>query len=163
MESAMSDPNFYSGTGAELALAMKRVGASLGWADADSVASMEQFNSRASAAALSVMGGSLGAGFSNADRDFVMTQVPNLGNTPEGNKAVISALKKVEQRKIDIAANAREYERKNGQIDANFEEDLAKWSDANPLFPPAKVAPPAASAASGRNRIKFDENGNLVP
>ena len=133
MSEAMRDPNFYSGAGGETVLALKRTAASLG-INPEGVSSMETFNSQSKAAALSSMGGSLGAGFSNADRDFIESQVPNLGNTPEGNAALIDVQSKIQGRKIDIAQLARDYEARNGQIDNGFMTELKQWSEANPLF-----------------------------
>lgn len=133
MSEAMRDPNFYSGAGGETVLALKRTAASLG-INPEGVSSMETFNSQSKAAALSSMGGSLGAGFSNADRDFIESQVPNLGNTPEGNAALIDVQTKIQSRKIEIAQLARDYEARNGQIDNGFMSQLNQWAQANPLF-----------------------------
>ncbi|WP_395451211.1 hypothetical protein ACHMW7_16295 [Aminobacter sp. UC22_36] len=94
------------------------------------------------------MGGSLGSGFSNADRDFVTDQVPTLSNTPEGNRALIEVQKKIAQRKIQIAKLARDYAKTNeGRIDAGFDEALAGWSEQNPLFPTK-----AAGASTSKRR-----------
>ena len=95
---------------------------------------MEAFNSQAKAAALDAMGGSLGAGFSNADRDFVEGQVANLENTPEGNRRIIQIQRTLQQRKLDIMAMAQEYERTNGRLDSGFDRILNEWAEANPLF-----------------------------
>lgn len=135
MEREMSDPNFYSGPWAERVRGAKRVAAALGL-DPEAVGSMEAFNTLASRAVLESMGGSLGAGFSNADRDFVMGQVANLDNSPEGNRRIIEFQRKINERKVQIAELAREYARENGgRLDAGFDERLAEWSEANPLFP----------------------------
>lgn len=134
MDQAMSDPGFYSGAGGENALLLKRVGKTLGF-DADGIDSMETFNAQSKAAALDVMGGSLGTGFSNADRDFVIDQVPNLSNTPEGNRALIEAQRRLQQRKIDIAQMARRYEAENNTL-LGFDQELAQWAEQNPVFDP---------------------------
>lgn len=134
MEAAMNDPNFYSGTGAEMMAKAKKLAAAFG-INPEGVASMETFNAQAKAAALDAMGGSLGTGFSNADRDFVLDQVPTLANSPEGNKRLIEIQKKLNQRKIEIAKRAREYETEHGQIDNGFYDKTDAWAEANPLFP----------------------------
>jgi hypothetical protein len=133
MKGAMADPGFYSGTGADSVLAIKRAAAAIGL-DPNGVDSMEAFSSQAKAAALASMGGSLGTGFSNADRDFVEGQVPGLANTPEGNSKLIDIQSAIQQRKIDIAQMARDYEAKNGQIDNGFMTELSGWAEKNPLF-----------------------------
>lgn len=133
MEDAMNAPGFYSGIGAGTIANVKRLSSALGW-DADGIADMEAFNSQAKAAALDAMGGSLGAGFSNADRDFVEEQVAGLKNTPEGNRKIIEIQRKLQQRKIDIMHLAQEYERKNRRLDAGFSKLLEEWANENPLF-----------------------------
>lgn len=150
MEQAMSDPAFYSGAGGENVLAMKRFGAALGFSNPDGIDSMEAFNAQAKQAALDVMGGSLGTGFSNADRDFVTSQVPGLEATPEGNRIMIAVQRKIQERKIQIAQMAREYEAANGQLNAGFMRQLDGFAKANPVFDPGFMdALRAANDAGG--------------
>ncbi|GAA4108931.1 hypothetical protein ACFFTN_01520 [Aminobacter aganoensis] len=155
MAKSMEDPNFYSGSGAEIVTKLKRAAVAMG-ADPESVSSTETFNAMAKQAALDSMGGSLGSGFSNADRDFVTDQVPTLGNTPQGNRALIEVQKKIAQRKIQIAKLARDYAKGNeGRIDAGFDEELASWSEQNPLFPSVATAgAPKVGTIDGGYRFK---------
>lgn len=141
MENAMADPNFYSGFMAEGVQGAKRLAVALG-GDPNQVAGSETFNSFAKQMAISSMGGSLGTGFSNADRDFVTGQVPTLANTPEGNKQLIQIHKKIAQRKIEIARMMRAYEDTHGQLDNGFLNELSAWAEKNPLFPAAIPADP---------------------
>lgn len=145
MEKAIADDSFYSGFGAEQLLTLKQLGASLG-IDPDGVSSMETFNALNKQAALASMGGSLGAGFSNADRDFVTGQVPSLTNTPEGNRQLIEVQRKIAERKIDIAKLATAYVKKNGVLDAGFEEEMQQFAEANPLFTEDNAALDAPSS-----------------
>jgi hypothetical protein len=152
MEQAMADPGFYSGAGAGTVNNLKRFGRALGM-DVEGIADAESFNAMSKQAALDSMGGSLGSGFSNADRDFVLDQVPNLQNTPEGNARLIDIQRKMNTRRQQIAQHAREYAAQNGgRIDAGFDDALAQWSEANPLFP-------AQPAGSGANRGAGGANG----
>lgn len=145
MEQSLSHPGFYSGAGAETVQQLKRYGAALGM-DADGISSMETFNAMSKQAALDAMGGSLGSGFSNADRDFVIDQVPNVGNTPEGNRKLVSIQRKLNQRKVQIAELARDYaDRNGGRIDSGFDRHLAQWAEQNPLFPPQQVNAPSGA------------------
>lgn len=152
METLTANPNFYSGTGSEtVVLPFKRMVASLG-GDPNAANAMEEFRALSNKSALDGMGGSLGTGFSNADRDFIVNQYPALENTPEGNKQRIDGLRKIEQRKIEISRIAREYARQRGRLDAGFDEALAAWAEKNPLFP--RTAPPRQQpAASGPSNI----------
>jgi hypothetical protein len=143
MERAINNPGFYSGSASEVVNAAKKAAVSLGVADADNAAPNELFAKVANKLVLDLAGGSLGTGFSNADRDYLASTVPNLANTPEGNKQIIQVMKTVEQRKSDVAKLAREYSKQNGRLDAGFDEQLAQWSEANPLFKGAQQASPA--------------------
>jgi len=134
MSSAMKEPGFYSGSGAEAVRSFKRLNQALGWGNPEGVDAMETFNAQAKSAALDVMGGSLGTGFSNADRDFVLDQVPSLDVTPQGNAMLIEVQSALNNRKIEIAKHARDYERTYGQIDRGFNERLAAWAEENPVF-----------------------------
>ncbi|MFA3915962.1 hypothetical protein AB1E33_03095 [Ruegeria sp. 2012CJ15-1] len=160
MEQAMSDPGFYSGAGGDNALLLKRVGKTLGF-DVDGIDSMETFNAQSKSAALDVMGGSLGTGFSNADRDFVLDQVPNLSNTPEGNRTLIEVQRRIQQRKIDISQMARQFEAENGTL-LGFDQVLAQWAAQNPVFDPGFMQGlSAAPQAAPTVRIYNPETGGF--
>jgi hypothetical protein len=164
LDNAMKDPNFYSGPGAErFALPLRQAQAALG-GDPKAAASMETFRANASKAALDAMGGSLGSGFSNADRDFVLNQVPNLANTAEGNKQLIEVTRKVRQREIEISKKAREYASKNGgRLDAGFDAVLQDYAEKNPLFK-RQPAPSPAPGAPSRQDIEAEmRRRKLIP
>jgi hypothetical protein len=157
MDQLIEDPSFYSGFGADQLQAVKKMAVALG-GDPNSVNSMEQFNTLSKQSALDTMGGSLGTGFSNADRDFVVGQVPNLQNTPQGNKTIIAINRKMQERKIEIAKMARAYEIKTGRLDAGFMQELSTWAEAHPLFtgmPPSN----AGRAPTGTGRDGKTSNG----
>lgn len=171
MENAMSQPGFYSGAGGDRSLQLRRWGAALGFTDPDAIKDTESFNAMSKQAALNAMGGSLGTGFSNADRDFVIDQVPNLGNTPEGNAQLIGIQRKLHERKIQIAKKAREYAARNGgRIDFGFDDELAQWAESNPLFPPRpassngpqRVNNPNPPAGSHRTRAYNAQTGETL-
>jgi len=152
MDQALTQPGFYSGAGGETVQQLKRLGVAIGL-NPEGISSMETFNAMSKQAALDAMGGSLGTGFSNADRDFVIDQVPNLANTPQGNKALVEIQRKIAHRKIEIAELARQYAANNGgRIDPGFEDYLAKWAEENPLFRPGPPSSRGAGSANGRQR-----------
>jgi hypothetical protein len=147
MEKITQDPNFYSGSGGEVVTKAKQLAASLGIADAASAAPNELFKKISQKSVLDSAGGSLGAGFSNADRSFLEGTVANIGNTPDGNRQIIGIARRVEQRKQEIAKFARDYAAKNGgRIDANFDSALADWTNKNPAFPQSAASAPAQPA-----------------
>lgn len=151
MDSLTRDPNFYSGAGGEAVTRAKRIAASIGIADAESAAPNELFKKISQKSVLDAAGGSLGTGFSNADRSFLEGTVPNIDNTPDGNRKIIGIARRVEQRKQEIAKFARDFAAKNrGRIDAGFDAALAEWAEKNPAFPEAKAGAKAESGAARR-------------
>ena len=137
MRSFMDSPNFYSGWGGQISLNARQLLATMG-GNPDAAASVEAFNAESKRMALANMGGSLGTGFSNADRDFVTGQVANLDTSVAGNQALLEINRRVAERKIQIAQMARDYEIQNGRIDARFRQMLSNWALENPLFPEAE-------------------------
>lgn len=163
MDQVMSQPGFYSGAGANYVTQLKRLGSSLGM-EVEGIDSIESFNAMAKQAALDAMGGSLGTGFSNADRDFVLDQVPGLQNTPEGNRRLIGIQRKLNERRLQIAQIARDYAAGNGgRIDPGFDDYVARWAEQNPLF--AGVADQGGSATDIPSEATdyLRKNPNLAP
>jgi hypothetical protein len=164
METLVKDPSFYSGFGAAQLNSLKKAAVALG-ADPSTITSTEQFNTLSKQTALDTMGGSLGTGFSNADRDFVEGQVPNIANTPAGNLSIIGINRKMQKRKIEIARLARAYEKKNGKIDASFLDELSQWAEANPLFDGSDISTSGANKenpSSGIARRKYNPNTGKI-
>lgn len=149
MDKLTQDPRFYSGAGGELVTTGKKALAGLGVTAPDSASPNELFGALGNKLVLESAGGSLGTGFSNADRDFIQRTVPTLGTTPEGNRALIGMQRKVYERKQEVAQLARNYAKNNGgRIDAGFDQALAEWTAKNPLFPQAQGGgQPAAQPA----------------
>lgn len=136
LDTLMKDPSFYSGAAGETVNRLKRAAVSLGLENTNAASSTEVFDALSKKLVLDLAGGSLGTGFSNADRDFLVTQVPTLANTPEGNKRLIGYMRQVAQREQKIAALARQYAQQNkGRFDqVGFNEAVARWAEQSPLF-----------------------------
>lgn len=157
MEKLIQTPGFYSGLGGERSLAINRALVSLGIKDAKAATAQEAFAALSNQMVLDASGGSLGTGFSNADRDFIIGQSPNLANTPEGNRELLGMQRKIQERKQAIAKMARDYARENrGRIDAGFDDLVAQYAEANPLFPKtaAAAAPSAPTAAPAVGEVR---------
>ena len=150
MGNLVSQDDFYSGPFGNQVTAVRRV-ATLFGADPQQVADAETFNKIAKDSALQVMGGSLGVGFSNADRDFVEAMVPNIENTKEGNLKIIEVQTKIQNRKIELARMAEQYAAENGTL-KGFRAFITEWRQQNPLFSAAEKAaldPAATSKSTG--------------
>ena len=76
---------------------------------------------------------------SEADRTFLQQMSPSMTNTPEGNRLIIETNKRLAKRDIEIAKMARDYRNKNRTLNG-FAEELASFSDKNPLFNDFKPA-----------------------
>jgi hypothetical protein len=79
-------------------------------------------------------GGGMPGAMSDKDREFLVAMTPNLAQTAEGRKLLISARKKMLERQREVARLARDYRKNNGQLDEGFFDELQTYSDANPLF-----------------------------
>lgn len=88
---------------------------------------------------LDVMGGSLGAGFSNADRDFARSMGPQTAQTPQGRNQIIQFATLKAQRDQQVAQMARQWQQRAGRLDKpdrsgkTFYDYLDAWAEANPL------------------------------
>lgn len=160
MERLTHDPNFYSGTGGEVATRLKQAGVSTGFLPEGAASANELFQKVSQKSVVDNLG-SLGSGVSNADRSFIQGTVPNIANTPDGNRQIIGLSRSVEQRKQEVAKMARDYAKAHGgRIDAGFDDQLAQWSEKNPLFKQSSPSAPAAPAAPANAQPRQAPDGN---
>jgi len=133
----LKDPNIYTGAGGQGVLELKRLGKAIGIGVGD-VGPAEAAKSISNQFALELRNPSGGAGMpgalSDKDREFLQSMVPSLGQNPQGNTLIIDYMKRVAQRSIDVERLRQQYIRKNGRLNEGFYNELADWSDANPLF-----------------------------
>jgi hypothetical protein len=99
-------------------------------------------------------GAGLPGAMSDADRVFLGQMPPGLGKTSEGNALIMETFRKLAQRDQDVAKLARAYRKKHGAIDEGFYDELAAFSEANPLFGDVHSVEPATS---GDKEIDFSE------
>ena len=168
MEQAMNSPDFYSGVGGEGVKRANQFLGALGVRDVKAASGAEVFSALSNKVVLDQLGGTLGAGVSNTDRDYITTIGPGLEKTPEGNKQLIGMYRSVAQREQQISKMAREYATKNGgRIDAGFDDLVDDYAKKNPLFPAAQASATAKSdgvtgptaaggIASPRSQSDFD-------
>jgi hypothetical protein len=151
MRELLSNPDVYTGIGGQQVLALQRFASLFDPAAKEAVQDTETFNSFSKQAALDLMGGSLGAGFSNADRAFVEAQVANIENTKEGNLQLIDVLTKLADHQVKVAKFTTDYKKAHGnRLDSEFEGELADWAEANPIFgETAPVGDTSAGATTG--------------
>jgi hypothetical protein len=120
--------------------------------------------------ALQLRDPSTGAGMpgamSDADRAFLQNMVANLDKTPEGNRQMIDAMRKMYNRNLEIDKLRRDYVKRAGRFDEGFYNELAQWSEANPIFDTAGAAPsgvqsgPSIGTVDGGFRFKGGNPGD---
>lgn len=156
-------PDFYSGAGGNLVLRANKALVALGVKDAKAASPSEVFEALSNQTILDAAGGSLGNQISNADREFIQRTTATLSNTPEGNRELIGIRRKLAERKKEVAGLAREYARAhNGRIDSGFDDELARWTEANPLFgDAAQTQPGAPQPARGGNPAAIKQKYGL--
>jgi hypothetical protein len=69
---------------------------------------------------------------SDKDIEFLEKQVPRIGMTAEGNRVLIEVMKRVEQRKVQLADLADQYARTNGDL-MGWRQFRSQWLRTNPL------------------------------
>jgi hypothetical protein len=164
MERASQAPGYYSGTAAPAVQAAQKAGVAMGLVDADKAAPGELFSKMSNKLVTDVAGGGgsgLGAGVSNADRDFIQGTVPNISNTPAGNKQIIGVMRLVEDRKLDVAKEVARYAKDHGgKVDLGLQDHLEKWSNEHPLdFDKVPGLRSIAPASQGKHKdIEFKVN-----
>lgn len=105
-------------------------------------------------------GAGMPGAMSDADREFLQGMVPGIEKTPDGRKQIIETAKKMAQRDIEVARMAREYRKKNGNLNEGFYDELSRYSAANPLFGNAQTSP----AAQPKPSMRWDPKAQkLVP
>jgi hypothetical protein len=117
---------------------IQALGESLGVKVGDSLGPKQALQALGNEVALQLRNPAGGAGMpgqlSDKDREFLMSMTPGLAKTPEGNRLIIKTAIKMSEREQEVAKLARAYRLKRGTIDEGFYEELAAFSEANPLF-----------------------------
>lgn len=140
LDALLSDPNVYTGAGAEAINALKRWGKSFLGLDFEGVGAADTARRVTTEMALSLKS-DLPGPMSNADRDFLQSIPPNIGDTAEGRKLLVELMGRKEQRKIEVAKLARQYRAEHqGRLDDGWYEALSQYNEANPMVTPDMIA-----------------------
>ena len=144
MESMVNSPDFESGGGAEgseFMLKLGQLGERLGFGDAGSLATTEQFNALSKQSVMDKLGGTLGAGVSTADVQYLNSTVPNLGNSKEGNLALIRIQQRTVEQQMGLAAEIRKYAKAhNGLLDVGVYDKIEQYNELHPIIRPEDKA-----------------------
>lgn len=114
-------------------------------ADASRLATSQQYQKVAGDVILQTLGGKLGSGFSNADRDFIASLVPQLETNPEARRKLITFMQEKNQNIIKEATRLETYARDN--------KGLKGFTPTIPM----SVAPSAPRPYSGLSDAELDK------
>jgi hypothetical protein len=146
MEQAMRAPGFYSGVGGEGVKRANQFLGALGVKDPKAASAAEVFDALSNKVVLDGLGGSLGPGISNTDRDYIARTAPTLAQSEQGNRDLIGIARSLAQRQQAVAKLARDYAGAHGgRLDAGFDQQLEDFAAQNPLFPQAQAASKASA------------------
>jgi hypothetical protein len=135
LNSYLSDPNLASGRFAGAINTGKNILNSVG-IEQKGLASAEGAKAIINKLTLGSKGGMTGS-MTDRDVEFLQGMVPQLGQSPAGQREVMGYLQKAADRQVQVSDMARAYEQAYGKIDNGFRDQLKAFSDANPLFPQA--------------------------
>jgi hypothetical protein len=137
LSQALSNPDVYTGFAGGPINTLKSAAQSLGL-DIRGVGDAEVARAIGNQLALQLRNPAGGAGMpgalSDRDREFLVSMVPGLTNTKEGNQLLIDYTKRVAQRNVEVERELRKYERDNGRLDAGFYDRLQSVFERSPLF-----------------------------
>lgn len=81
--------------------------------DKERISNSQQYQKVAGDVILQTLGGKLGSGFSNADREFIASLVPQLETSPQARRSLIEFMQRKNQDIIKEATNLEQYARQN--------------------------------------------------
>jgi len=124
MESALKDPNLYTGTAANTVQGLKKAASTLFGVPVQGVGSGEVVQNLSKEIALGLKD-NLPGPLSDSDRRFLVDIAPGLQNSPEGNKRIVGLGMLQKRYQIARAQAARDYAKANGgRIDSGFYNKL---------------------------------------
>lgn len=138
----IDNPNVYQGSGGEAVLKFKRLGQSLGVA-VEGVTASEALASLGNQLALKMRSTAGGEGMpgslSNQDREFLVSMVPGLGKTREGNRAIVEIMHRAEEYKAKVNGEAIKYinARKSNLGLADY---MSEYMKRNPMMTDEMIA-----------------------
>lgn len=120
LESALSDPNLYTGSGGQTVQVLKSAAQGLFGVPVKGVSSGEIVSNLAKEIALGNKD-QLPGPLSNSDRDFLVSMAPGLQNSPDGNRLVIQLGMLSQRYQVARSQAARQYAAKNnGRLDSGY-------------------------------------------
>lgn len=164
LQQLLDEPGVYQGTAGGKVLEAKKIAKTLGINVDDNLGAAEAVQAISNDLALKARNPASGAGMpgamSDSDRNYLSQMQPGLEKTPGGNRILIDAQRKVNQRALEVDKLRRDYIRKNGRLNEGFYSVLSDYADKNPLFPVQAAPRVATPAAINGVQPKQAPNGN---
>jgi hypothetical protein len=83
---------------------------------------------------------------SDADREFLVSTVPGLGTTPEGNRVLLEARRRLARRQQEVAEFVDEYATAHGgNLDGGVVRAIRERFSSRPLFDDLRTRVPRAA------------------
>jgi hypothetical protein len=147
--SILNDPQMYTGLGAEATLNWDKVKAYFG---DNKAAMLKEALSKVTATSvlsqintqrdqLQEAGGASSRIFS-AQVDLVEKAAPALQNTLGGNRFLVEVSGRMGELSSRVAQMARDYKQAHGHLDVGFDNEIARYMEANPIFSKNELAHP---------------------
>jgi hypothetical protein len=153
----------FKGTTVELKAAAKGLGVDLtAMGIADDVAPAQAARALSNQLALELRSPAGGAGMpgalSDKDREFLIQSLPTLENDPGAVGKMIEYRVELTKREQQVAKMARAYRTKNnGKFDEGFYDELAAWSEKNPLFKDGTPAATPSGALTAEEQKELED------
>ena len=145
---------------------LKRVGKALGIGVDEGVGRAEAAQAISNKMALDMRNPDTGPGMpgsmSDADREFLVSLIPGIGQTEAGRNLVIEAKKRVNKWNRKIDSMARAYEQEHGRIDSGFDAVVEEYAKLNPVFKGLNVTAAMASKSSPAGAPVTTASGAIV-
>lgn len=105
-------------------------------------------------------GAGMPGALSDKDREFLVGMTAGIDKMPNANAMIIETQKRVAKREKEVARLARDYRKKRGRFDEGFYQELAQFSEANPLF--ADLTGPAGNATDTQALVDEARRRGLI-
>lgn len=102
--------------------------------DKERISNSQQYQKVAGDVILQTLGGKLGSGFSNADREFIASLVPQLETSPQARRSLIEFMQRKNQDIIKEATNLEQYARQNKGLGGYTPTIPLSQAPANPAL-----------------------------
>lgn len=127
------DQGIQTGRIEELTMPLRELGASFGVGDVERLNQQQLFQALSNRMALEARQLGLVGQMSDRDVQFLQAMVPQLRNTPEGNRRLIQTMRRIAQRKVEMADLMEEYIAENDSL-AGWRAFRSQWVQDNPAF-----------------------------